>query len=288
MYSIVLLLLVLVFRMISSTNAYADACTDLRVGQGGGSILVACVIQQQKQISELIGQNTQQANDILRLIAQNTQQANDILKLKGEADVHEKLLAGLLPLSQGNFAKKIDDVTKRLFGDVDSVYTIAADYNLDSKEFKPTLVYIYADPTKHDIRAVVYPHGVVRVGGEPVPPSFDFIVNKRYVYKNATKVDEDITDKFKFSLQGSGGGGREESKEGKENQEGTDLAMAYPPFVQLIEIRPHIPGDTSKSGDPLRKGQSVSLQGYILVSRRSEFSARGREMELSGRGQEIK
>jgi hypothetical protein len=101
---------------------------------------------------------------------------------------------------------------------------------------------------------------MVIVGTSRSALTFDLFVNRRNAATNVQRLkEEDLTDKFRIPLQGAGGAGRQE-------EEGTDFANATPDFIHLVQIKPNIPD--------LSPGQSykpgiVSVQGYILVSRKS-------------------
>jgi cell division protein FtsB len=254
MHAMILLLLALLFHPFLSSSIHADACSDLRSGApgSGASVFIPCIAQHAKELSELM--------------MRNAQQEKEIAKLNAEIALQKKIASDFInSVSRGDINKRIDDIGNALFGDVDSVYTIAAKYDLDSIDFRPILVYIYAIPERHCISAIVRPIGVIPTGNEQLPFSIDFLVNNRKVYINSTNVNDDISDRFQVALQGTGGVGRDD-------KEGTDQAATYPPYIQLIEIRPHIPINS----DAARKGTSVNIQGYILV-RRKQLSGGCRE-----------
>jgi hypothetical protein len=226
--------------------ARCEQCNELKLGISGASTLIPCVAQE--------------AKDILELKAKLDAQERELAKLRSDST---ELKAILL---RGDIRKKLDEVTERLIGEVNSVYTISAEYRLDARQITPTSYYIYADPRRHDISVVVYSRGLVPVGNEFLTFSFDFSVNKRIVYSNASRIEKDdplVAEYFRHPLQGSGGAGRDEGE-----TQGTDLSMAYPVFIHLVEINPHIPTDPSKIPDVRRKDQTVSIQGYILVKRK--------------------
>jgi uncharacterized protein YdbL (DUF1318 family) len=223
--------------LVSSSSAYAFDCEEAKVGTQTSDWL-PCIAKLAKDLRALKEENIQQAKDINNLMNKSA-------------------------LSQKDVADKVGVITSRLFGDVDSVYTIAAEYDLASTDVRSTSIYIYADPSKHKVHVVSNAVGLVPIGSELSSFTYDLSINHRRVYEHASRLDEDVTKFVAVPLQGSGGAGREE-------KEGTDLALTAPAFVQLLEIRPRIPPDVSapSKGESPRKGKSVSIQGYVLVTRR--------------------
>jgi hypothetical protein len=249
MQSLRSLLLALLLSSIPLIDAAGEACVDVKMGTLP-IVFLPCIGQSAKEIGEYKAQNALLAKELAEYKAHTEQLEKEISELKGKISN---------ALQQADVAKRVEEISNRLYGDVDSVYTIADEYALDAPIVKTTLTYIYADPTKHNIWAVIYPRGLIPLAGrEDAALSFDFVVNKRVVYRHAARVDEDITNRFEYSLQGSGGGGREDENEG------TNLAMAYPAFVHMVEIKPHLPREIL----PSMKGKTVNIQGYILVKRK--------------------
>jgi hypothetical protein len=218
-----------------SSGAYGQSCETLSPPVPG-TVLVQCIAQLAKELKDLKTENEQQAKEIKNLMDKYASSQKDVID-------------------------RVGLIAKRLFGDVDSVYTVAADYDLGSPDIRKTVLYIYADPKKHSVRAVINPIGVIPMGNELVSFTYDLSINHRSVYEHAGRLDEDITDKLSVPMQGTGGGGRQGTA-------AQDFALAYPEFVQSIEIRPRIPPDQVKGGNPQRKGKIISIQGYILVERK--------------------
>src|SRR5262249_31210626 len=149
-------------------------------------------------------------------------------------------------------------LTKTVYGDVDSVYTISNEYTLGSTStLKPIELYIYADPDKHNVRAAIYARGGIPVGRQSLRFGFDLKVNKRVIYSNAPKVDGDEGDLVPHirahSLQGGGGSGREDNK-------GKNLALVYPDYIQLIEITPNIPDEQTLAA--ANRAAEMTLSSY--------------------------
>jgi hypothetical protein len=176
------------------------------------------------------------------------------------ADLKSKLPFELGGTRKLGFGKKIDEIYKKLYGDLDSVYPISADYDLDSAaSIAPTPFYIYADPKKYDITLVVYSRGLITMGSDGLPFSFDLLINHRGIISHATRIDQPITKEIKNNpLQGDGGGGRDEAQ-------GSDAALAYPEFLQLIQIKPRIPPRNNFTSGAVA---FISIQGYLLVTRK--------------------
>jgi hypothetical protein len=177
----------LLLGLIWTTSASAEACAEIKPNTTPAHVYINCIAEQAKELADL--------------------------RLK-------------LPIEFGgtrkwSFGGKIDEIYKRLYGDVDSVYTISADYDLDSAApITPSPFYIYADPNKHDIRAVVYSRGLITIGNEGLRLSFDLLINGRSVIRQTTNVDGPITKEIRANpRQGDGGGGREETQ-------GTNAALA--------------------------------------------------------------
>lgn len=241
MQSIAQLISALVFALIHCTNARADPCTEINpVAPGSGYTIARCIAQQQSEITELKG----------RLAVLNDR---------------SKILERVAPLlkdinSSADMKKTLDELVRSLFGDVDSVYTVTADWDLSSGTFPTGSTYVYVNPKQHIVTAWIYAKGMVIVGTSRSALTFDLFVNRRNAATNVQRLkEEDLTDKCRIPLQGAGGAGRQE-------EEGTDFANATPDFIHLVQIKPNIPD--------LSPGQSykpgiVSVQGYILVSRKS-------------------
>jgi hypothetical protein len=195
------------------------------------------------------------------------QQNKEIAELKAQLGVindRSKLLDKVAPLlrelTSSDMKKTVDELVKSLFGDVDSVYTVSADWDLSSGVFPTSPTYVYVNPKQHVVKAWIYAKGMVVVGNSRSALTFDLIVNKRKAATNVQRLkEENLTESFRTPLQGAGGAGRQE-------EEGTDFANATPDFIHLLEIKPNIlalsPGQSYKPG-------IVSVHGYILVSRKS-------------------
>jgi hypothetical protein len=180
-----------------------------------------------------------------------------------------------------NSSETIEAISNSLFGNVDSVYTIAADYYLEQikdnaantvaivamePKAGPVRLLAYADPNQHCIWAFVQTRGQLQRGGRMERLHFAIKLNDSILRDgdNVSVFAHEI-GAFIRKRQGTGGGGKDEEE---------DVASSLSQNIQKIDIVPQFPTFDpikivgSPDNVPAKEPAIVSINGYVLITRR--------------------
>jgi hypothetical protein len=227
-------------------------------------------------------------NDFIVAEVENSPRINDFLV----AEINDYLSGSIKttkekPSAVGSKLTALADVSDRvnlisnsLFGNVDSVYPISVEYDLEQIKEKnsvkiqpvepfagPVRLSVYADPTQHCVWAFIQAKGKLQRGNRKESLYFTVKLNNAALGNDdGFQLFAQEIGKYVMKSQGTGGGGKDEEID--------LLSAAIAQNIQTIEIVPQFPTFdpiqiVGPSVDvPDRQQVAVRLDGYVLVTRR--------------------